>query len=155
MKTEIAATAPWRGCTCFELRKLARTVSRLYDQHLAQAGLKTTQYSLLMHVRHEALPVTRLAGLLGMERTTLTRNLKPLLEAGWVTLQPGADPRQRIVTITGAGRETARTGRVAWRKAQDAVDRALGADAVQALHAQVDQVQQRLAPLLDAHHLLP
>lgn len=136
------------GCTCFELRKLTRTVSRLYDQQLAVEGLKTTQYSLLMHVKYEAMAVTPLAAVLGIERTTLTRNLKPLLEAGWVTLEAGADPRQRIVTITAMGRDKARAGRRAWRRAQDALERTLGLDVVRALHAQIDSLHARLAPLV-------
>lgn len=149
-KPDTSPLSAWRGCTCFELRKLTRVVTRLYDQHLALAGLKTTQYSLLMHVKHEALPVTRLAALLGVERTTLSRNLKPLLEAGWVTLQPGADPRQRIVTISAAGGDKLRAARAAWRKAQAALEQALGTEAVRALHGQIDLSMERLAPLVDA-----
>src|SRR5512141_1390313 len=90
------------GCTCFALRKVTRTVTRLYDQHLAAAGLKTTQFSLLRWIGHAPL-----AARTNMERTTLTRNLKPLIDAGWVVLKPGADARQRIVTITPAGRRVA------------------------------------------------
>ena len=69
------------GCTCFKLRKLTRAMSRLYDQHMATVGLKTTQYSVLTNAAREALPVAELAERLGTERTTLTRNLKPLIEA--------------------------------------------------------------------------
>ncbi|MBJ7309532.1 winged helix-turn-helix transcriptional regulator [Rugamonas sp. CCM 8940] len=129
---------------------MTRTVTRLYDQHLAVAGLKTTQYSLLMYVKHEALPVTRLAALLGVERTTLSRNLKPLLAAGWVTLQPGTDPRQRIVTISAAGGAKVRAARAAWRRAQAELEQTLGAEAVQALHGQIELSMARLAPLLEA-----
>ena len=95
---------PLLSCTCFKLRKATRALSRVYDQHLAQAGLKTTQYSVLVNAGRGALPLVELADKLGLERTTLTRNLKPLIEAGWIVLAPGADARQRIVTITAAGR---------------------------------------------------
>lgn len=137
------------GCTCFALHKLTRTVMRLYDQHLAVTGLKTTQLSLLRSVQHSPLPVTRLAAALGIERTTATRNLKHLIEAGWVALCPGADPRQRIVTITGAGRDKVLEGQRAWRRAQDELERTLGQQAVYALHDDVDLAMARLAPLLE------
>ena len=136
-------------CTCFTLRKMARIVSRLYDQHLAAVGLKTTQYSLLQCVLRAALPVAQLALLVGIERTTATRNLKPLIDAGWVELAAGADSRQRIVTITDAGRAKALAARQAWRHAQAELERVLGEDAVRALHQGLDFALLRLAPLLD------
>ncbi|MEO7494051.1 MAG: MarR family transcriptional regulator, partial [Massilia sp.] len=92
------------SCTCFKLRKLTRAMSRIYDRHLAEVGLKITQYSVLANMARAALPVAELAERLGTERTTLTRNLKPLTDAGWARLVTGADARQKVVTITDAGR---------------------------------------------------
>jgi DNA-binding MarR family transcriptional regulator len=144
------------GCTCFKLRKLTRSMSRLYDQHLATAGLKITQYSLLANAAREALPVTELAERLGTERTTLTRNLKPLIEAQWVALLPGADSRQRIVTITDAGRAKLAQAWPAWRAAQTEIEQLLGAATVRALHAQLDHTLDRLTPLIeDLNHAHP
>ncbi|MFL6659630.1 MAG: MarR family winged helix-turn-helix transcriptional regulator [Massilia sp.] len=137
------------GCTCFKLRKLTRAMSRLYDQHLATVGLKTTQYSVLVNAARAALPVADLADLLGVERTTLTRNLKPLIEAGWLALMPGADSRQRIVTITEAGREKIKVAYVAWRHAQTAFEQLMGRDAVRALHRQLESTMTQLAPLIE------
>lgn len=134
-------------CTCFKLRKLTRTMSRLYDQHLAAVGLKTTQYSVLVNVAREALPVAELAERLASERTTLTRNLKPLIEAQWVVLQPGADSRQRIVTITAAGRAKVKAAFACWSAAQTEFEELLGLDAVRALHAQLDSALNQLTPL--------
>ena len=144
------------GCTCFKLRKLTRAMSRLYDQHMATVGLKTTQYSVLNNVAREALPVAELAERLGTERTTLTRNLKPLIEAHWVTLEPGADSRQRIVTISATGRAKVKQAHLAWRAAQDALENLLGAKAVRALHAELDATLTQLTPLIeDLHHAHP
>ena len=137
------------GCTCFKLRKLTRAMSRLYDQHLATVGLKTTQYSVLTNAARAPLPVAELAERLGTERTTLTRNLKPLLEAGWVTLEAGADSRQRIVTITAAGRAKVKQAYPAWRAAQDAIENLLGAVTVRALHARLDAILHQLVPLIE------
>jgi DNA-binding MarR family transcriptional regulator len=137
------------GCTCFTLRKLNRIVSRLYDQHMAVAGLKTTQYSLLKWVAAKPLPIAELAARMNTERTTLTRNLKPLIDAGWVVLKPGRDSRQRIATITPAGTQTIAAARAAWRAAQSQLESALGTTAVRDLHAQVDSALTRLTPLLE------
>lgn len=141
-------TAPL-GCSCFRLRRLARAMSRLYDQHLAAAGLKTTQYSVLAHAGRAALPVAELAERLGTERTTLTRNLKPLCDAGWIALVPGADSRQRIVTITDAGRTKLEQAWPYWRAAQDAFERQLGTGTVRQLHAQLDDTLAQVTPLLE------
>jgi DNA-binding MarR family transcriptional regulator len=137
------------GCTCVALRKLTRTVTRLYDQHLAAAGIKTTQYSLLRWIEHKPLPIAALASRTNTERTTLSRNLKPLIDAGWVVLKPGADARQRIVTITPAGRRVADAAVAAWQTAQAELERTLGADAVRALHAQLDATLAGIKPLLE------
>jgi DNA-binding MarR family transcriptional regulator len=137
------------GCTCFALRKLNRTVTRLYDQHMAEAGLKVTQYSLLKYVAYSPLPIAELASRMKTERTTLTRNLKPLIDAGWVVLKPGADSRQRIATITPAGNTVIAAARDAWRAAQSELERALGSEAVRSLHQQIDTALTALVPLLE------
>ena len=137
------------GCTCYRLRKLTRAMSRLYDQHMATVGLKTTQYSALSNIRREALPVAELAERMGMERTTLTRNLKPLIEAGWVELKPGPDSRQRIVTITGPGLEKFGEAYPVWLGVQREFEKLVGRDAVRALHQQISSTLIQLTPLLE------
>ena len=137
------------GCTCFKLRKLTRAMSRLYDQHLASVGLKTTQYSVLVNAVRASLPVAELAELLGLERTTLTRNLKPLIDAGWIALKPGADSRQRIVTITKAGRAKVELAYGAWKRAQSEFETLMGRDAVRALHRQLDTTMTHRTPVLE------
>ena len=137
------------ACTCFALRKLSRTVTRLYDQHLAHAGLKTTQFSLLRWAAHEALPVAELAARMAVERTTLTRNLKLLTEAGWIELRPGADARQKLVIATDTGRDKIREAKKFWQAAQKEVQDTLGAETVAALHLQLDHALLELTPLLE------
>lgn len=131
------------------LRKLTRTVTRLYDAHMAEAGLKTTQYSLLRTIARAPLPMADLARMLSTERTTLTRNLKPLLDAGWVRLDHGDDARQRIVSITAEGRTVIAAARAAWRRAQSTLEETLGRGAVEALHLQAEQALVTLAPLVE------
>ncbi len=100
-----------QGCTNFRLRHLVRQVSRHYDAEVAQSGLKTTQYSLLSHVMHLG-PIRPgdLAKAMGVDASTLTRNLKPMVAAGWLTQGEGSDARSRLVEITDAGRRQARRG---------------------------------------------
>jgi DNA-binding MarR family transcriptional regulator len=136
------------SCTCFKLRKATRALSRVYDQHMAEVGLKTTQYSVLANAARGALPVADLADKLGLERTTLTRNLRPLIEAGWIAVVPGADSRQRIVTITDPGRAKVAEAYTAWCGAQGALERLVGRAELSALHGQIDAAMDRITPLI-------
>ncbi|HMO48258.1 MAG TPA: MarR family winged helix-turn-helix transcriptional regulator [Rubrivivax sp.] len=136
------------GCTNFKLRQLARRVTQLYDQQMAQAGLKTTQYSLLSHVlRLGPIRPGELAAAMTMDASTLTRNLKPLVAAGWLELAAGEDGRSRSVHITPAGRDKRTEAKAHWTTAQRQLNQALGLATVAALHALVDQSLERLAPL--------
>jgi DNA-binding MarR family transcriptional regulator len=141
------------GCTCFKLRKTTRAMSRLYDHHLGAHGLKTTQYSLLVNVARKALPIAELAERLGADRTTMTRNLKPLVDAQWVELKTGSDSRQRIVTITEAGMRKIESAAAGWRTAQAELEQLLGRETVRALHVQLDDTISRLTPLLENLHV--
>lgn len=137
-----------QGCTSFKLRQLVRRVSQLYDQELAKAGLKTTQYSLLSHVlKLGPIRPGDLAAAMTMDASTLTRNLKPLSAAGWLELAPGGDGRSRSVLITPAGRDKRAEAQRHWRAAQERLNQQIGVDTVLALHALVDRSLERLAPL--------
>lgn len=134
-----------RGCTNFKTRQLARLLARLYDAELAQAGLKTTQYSLLSHVL-ELAPISpgALAARMGLDASTLTRNLQPLLAAGWLQQGAGADARSRLITLTDTGRERQALARRHWKAAQLQVNERLGAERVVALHELLDDCTMRL-----------
>ena len=137
-----------QGCTNFKLRQLARRVSQLYDAEVGKAGLKTTQYSLLSHVlRLGPIRPGDLAAAMTMDASTLTRNLKPLVAAGWLELAPGEDGRSRSVRITPAGRDKRAEAQRHWKAAQLQLNQLLGIDAVAALHTLVDQSLERLDPL--------
>src|SRR4029453_4442234 len=93
------------GCTCARLRRLNRRMTAVYDRALAPLGLRVTQYSLLSSLRRaRRMTLTELATLLDMDRTTLTRNPKPLGDAGWVDVHTDAiDTRARRAQLTAAG----------------------------------------------------
>src|SRR5512133_638032 len=108
-----------QGCTHLELRQLMRRVAQRYDVELAKTGLKTTQYSLLSYVaRLGPIRPGDLARGMKMSASTLTRNLRPLIDAGWVELGPGPDGRSRIASVTDAGREKRQEAQRHWRVAQ-------------------------------------
>jgi DNA-binding MarR family transcriptional regulator len=137
-----------KGCTNFKLRQLVRRVSQLYDAEVGKAGLKTTQYSLLSSVLHHG-PIRPgdLAAAMTMDASTLTRNLKPLIAAGWLDVAPGDDGRSRSVSITAAGRNKRAEAQRHWKAAQDRLNQLLGMEAVRSLHALVDTSLDLLAPL--------
>jgi len=137
-----------RGCTNLKLRQLARRVTQHYDVELGKAGLKTTQYSLLSHVlRLGPIRPGDLAQVMTLDASTLTRNLKPLLAAGWVELAAGADGRSRSVTITESGRVKQIEGQRRWRVAQEGINELLGVQRVVALHALLDESLTALSPI--------
>jgi DNA-binding MarR family transcriptional regulator len=106
-------------CLCNALRQADRAVSRLYDEELRGVGLRTTQYSLLRWLRHAGEVRQRgLGALTSLDETTLTRNLRPLIDAGWVAIRPGEDRREKLVSLTDAGAAKLREARPAWERAQ-------------------------------------
>ncbi|MBX3621462.1 MAG: winged helix-turn-helix transcriptional regulator [Rhizobacter sp.] len=140
-----STTAQPVGCTNFKLRQLLRAVARLYDAELAQAGLKSSQFSLLSQVKALGpLGPSALAGHMGMDASTLTRNLRPLIDKGWVLQGPGADARQRVVTITPEGVAKHTEAKACWKRAQLQLNRRLGVGDVAALHRLMDTALQRL-----------
>jgi DNA-binding MarR family transcriptional regulator len=133
------AVAKPQGCTHFRLRQLARLVGRQYDAEVGKCGLKTTQYSLLSHVMHLG-PVRPgdLAQAMGLDASTLTRNLKPMAAAGWIEQGAGDDARSRSISITAAGRSKRSEAQRHWRRAQDKLNEMLGVERVLALQALLD-----------------
>lgn len=134
------------GCTNLRLRQLMRRVAQHYDAEMAKAGLKTTQYSLLSHVLKLG-PVRPgdLAKSMKVSASTLTRNLKPLVDAGWVALAAGSDARSRSVAITAAGHSKRNEARRHWKVAQQSLNAVLGAGRVLALHALINESMKLLA----------
>src|SRR5258708_25765579 len=93
------------SCFCLASRQAARRITRLYDSRMQESGIRATQFTILsqLMLRGE-MPVGMLAGFLGMERTTLTRNLALLETQKWISTRSGDDPRARLLAITAQGR---------------------------------------------------
>jgi DNA-binding MarR family transcriptional regulator len=138
-------SAPRKRCSCFLLRKLTRRVTQAYDQALAPAGLTITQYSLLANLaRGAGSSVSALAEHMGMERTTLVRNLKPLVAAGWARYGERRAGKRAALELTALGRARLRAAAPLWERAQDALEAKLGANSIETLHALVDRSVQIL-----------
>ena len=107
------------ACACMNLRKTTRLIAQFYDQRLQLGGLKNTQFTLLVVLRqHAPVSVTRLAELLGMDRTTLTRNVRVLKKDGLIDERTGEDARVRLLALTAKGETAIREAAPYWRKAQ-------------------------------------
>jgi DNA-binding MarR family transcriptional regulator len=114
-------------CACFHLRRATRAVTQLYDEALRPAGIRATQLALLAALRQRSpMNIVELAETLGLDRTTLTRNLGPLERDALLTIEPGADRRTREVSITELGRERLRVAVPLWREAQATLYERLG-----------------------------
>ena len=119
---EILAT-----CACHKVRTAARAVTRAYDEALRPAGLRATQLSVLVATAVDnALSITALANLMGMDRSTLTRNLRPLETEGLITIGREGWRRSRTLEITKKGRTRLRDSMPLWEKAQRALRTKLG-----------------------------
>src|SRR5260370_24038899 len=106
-------------CFCLASRQAARKITRLYDSHMQESGVRATQFTILsqLMLRGE-MPIGKLAGILGMERTTLTRNLTLLEQRKWISVKAGDDPRSRIIGLTARGRRIWRGGHHGWARAR-------------------------------------
>jgi len=132
-------------CSCAALRRVARRATQVYDHALRPAGIRVTQYSLLSNLAEAGgLSVTELAERLEMDRTTLTRNLRPLQAAGWARLAPGPDRRSRAVEITGEGRRILEAARPLWQEAERAFRRTLGREQAAELRRLLDSALEIL-----------
>jgi len=115
------------ACTCAKLRKATRIVTQIYDAALKPTGLRATQFTLLTTIQKTGeLPISHLADALGMERTTLTRNLKPLVSRGFVETEQESDRRVRRVRLTVSGTRILKHAEPFWEGAQSRVVESLG-----------------------------
>jgi DNA-binding MarR family transcriptional regulator len=124
-------------CNCAAIRQAARYVTRHYDQHLARAGLRATQFSILQRLKRLGpLKISVLASAMGMDRTTLGRNILPLERDGLIEIgQATSDLRTKQVSLTRAGAERLRAGLKHWRDAQQAFEESFGAQRAAELRA--------------------
>jgi DNA-binding MarR family transcriptional regulator len=138
---EPAANVDATPCNCLALRQAARHISQLYDQHLAEIGLRTTQYSILSKLgRLGAMPISKLAVTMVMERTALSRAIGPLERDGLVKVGAGPDGRTRSVKLTPTGQARLKAAAAHWRRAQKDFEIAVGAGNAADLRTELQRV---------------
>jgi DNA-binding MarR family transcriptional regulator len=109
-----------RQCHCLAARRAARAITRHYEAKLRPHGLRATQFSILAALAIGGpKPMRRLAEVLGLERTTLTRSAELLEREGWVRPERSADGRERPLRLTPSGRRKLESAYPAWNAAQE------------------------------------
>ena len=122
-----AATLFELPCACQNLRRLSRVVTRIYDQELRRAGLEITQFGLLTALAKVGeANQKRLSTGFAMDSTTLTRTLKLLRKQGWVHAKRGKDRRERLFSLTEAGKRQMAMAQPHWEQAERRLRKELG-----------------------------
>jgi len=130
-------------CLGFKARLLSRVITGVYDDALAEVGLKVSQFSVLNAIasREETQPA-ELAKSLEMDESTLSRNVARMCARGWLQLEPGKDDRRsHQITVTEIGKALLRKSYPAWQQAQSQVANKLGPDGVIALKSVVKKLR--------------
>jgi DNA-binding MarR family transcriptional regulator len=136
------AVTPTIACACGRLRRASRALTQLYDDTMAPAGLRVTQFSLLRTLaRLGTQRITALADAALLDRTALSRNLDPLVVRGLVEIVPGRDARTREVGLTRAGIAALRAAEPHWKRAQARVSETLGPKRLDALIATLAELE--------------
>lgn len=148
----MSAPAPLRlspaECTCFRMRGAARRVTQIYSRHLASTGLKISQFSLLGFVAARGpVSITELSEMLSTDRTTLTRNLRPLLASGIIERAAAGDRRRHELVATPAGRALFKRALPLWSAAEQEVRAAMGTKLTADLHGALERSMEKLAAL--------
>jgi DNA-binding MarR family transcriptional regulator len=132
-------------CACFNLRKASRVITQHFDEILKPSGLHVTQFTLLAAVAIvKSATINELAEILVMDRTTLTRNLKPLERESWLKSEPGQDQRTRVISLTANGEAVLAKALPLWKQAQSSVEEMLGQQ----------RMSEMLAHLMEASALM-
>ncbi|MBI2913401.1 MAG: MarR family transcriptional regulator [Chloroflexi bacterium] len=126
--TQDLALAETRDCWCLAARRTARMVTRLYERELRPHGLRATQFSILasLALKGRPTPISELAEVLELERTTLTRSAALLERNGWIRSARAEDAREHPLELTPAGHRRLEVALPAWRAAQELVGRKFG-----------------------------
>ncbi len=128
-------------CCCFNLRKVSRAVTQYFDKHLEPAGIRVTQFTILVALSStNARTLTEVAESLVMDRTTLTRNLRPLEKLSFITGTASIDKRSKAYVLTEEGRNILDRAMPYWEQAQLAVTGSIGADRYQHVMTELDSM---------------
>jgi len=129
INTTISCEEINRQCCCFNMRKVTRAVTQYFDRFLEPTGIRATQFTLLVALfSTKGKTLTEIAETLVMDRTTLTRNLKPLEKLSLIATVQTLDKRSKAYVLTDKGEQIVEKCIPLWQKAQSSVVNALGDD---------------------------
>jgi DNA-binding MarR family transcriptional regulator len=129
-----------QNCVCFNLRRATRAVTQFYDAELRRHGIRPTQTPILTALAaRPSWSMEELSAFLGLERTTLVRNLRPLQRKKWVAAAGGGRGSKVALSITSKGRQELENFAPAWRAAQRAIVQTLGAGRWSSVLADLDR----------------
>ncbi|MHB8595322.1 MAG: MarR family winged helix-turn-helix transcriptional regulator [Ktedonobacteraceae bacterium] len=130
------------NCVCANIRRTDRVVTAFYDEMLAPSGLSAPQFGLLSTLAAVApITINGLAEVLGIDRTTLTRNLDVLMKQHLVQSREGKDRRIRLVLPTREGEEALKVAMPLWQEAQARIERVPGSERLGELLAELAAVR--------------
>lgn len=133
------------ACACQKMRQASRKISRMYDDALRPTGIKNTQFTMLSVItRNDGTTLTKLAEILGVERTTLSRNLGPLERSGLIAVSAEGYRRSRSASITEKGVTVLEKALPLWRSAQKSLRKRLGDDIWNRIQNELTEVGQLL-----------
>lgn len=116
-------------CFCMLLRKASRAITQAYDSALRKTGIRATQFNVLVALKRTGeIPLSALANVLGMDRTTLTRNIAPLIRRKLVAEHSSGDRRVRLFSLTPSGDKVLHSALPRWSEAQERIRRVLSSD---------------------------
>ncbi|MDB5078209.1 MAG: HpaR: homoprotocatechuate degradation operon regulator, HpaR [Chloroflexi bacterium] len=134
------------SCICINLRQASLAITRFYDAVLEPSGLKVTQYSALIAIRQlEPVSISGLAENLGLDRTTLGRNLRVLERENLITFSPGQDQREHTVHLTSQARLALEVAYPLWEQAQAKIRQNLGQPQVEMLKTLLADLEATIA----------
>ena len=131
MRTDREKYLKLTDCLCATMRRSARKISQIYNEHLNQSGEKinANQVSILVTLSQiEKGTLSELSNQLNMERTTLTRNLSVLDKSGWIKIYSGVDGRMKLTKLSSKGNQVLDKILPYWEKAQNQTKKLLGED---------------------------
>lgn len=133
------------NCVCFNLHRVTRIVTQFFDAEMRKHGLRPTQCAILQALNaKESWSMAELSSWLGMDRTTLVRNLQPLQRDGWAQAVGGGRGSRMELSITAKGRQKIRESAPAWRSAQSAAVKTLGEQRWSAILSDLETAGQAL-----------
>ena len=110
-------------CYCTQFRRASNALTRIYDAALKPAGLRITQFSLLRSLgRLGEATTTQLAAEAALDRTTISRNVKLLIDAGWIDVSKAKDKRERILSLNKSGQKAIADANPYFMNAQKTVE---------------------------------